>query len=309
MIHLEVYTENDVSVIICTKDRLGDLKHLFESISELVPQPCKILLADNSECGSAHELIKGFPCAMNISYFHVPTNGKCHGLNVLLDQVTTKVCFFTDDDVRVPTTWVKDMLSCLNDTGATAVQGEIHIPSEYDVFDLDDSERKHLTEVRNMHEEFKASPFLIGANMALAWHRCRDFRFDVNTGPGAMGYMDDTLLLLHLVEQNATFSYCRTPVKHYFATNRITNPLPWQLGKKHAKSSAYVHIKLNGSVPRYLIFRIVLRLLRLLLALLLLPFSTDRLLQSLTSRIFDLFYLYYMYRFFSNWKSSKNVSN
>lgn len=292
-----MYTEEDVSIIVCTRDRPDDLRHLLQSISALYSQPYEVLLADNSLDGSASEVVRSFLGAVNIRYFHVPKSGKCHGLNVLLDNLRTKVCLFTDDDVRVPPTWLQDMLASLNQSGSIAVQGEIHIPKDYDIYKLNQSERKHLTEIKDMNLQFAVSPFLIGANMAVAWHRCTDIRFDEKTGPGAYGYMDDTLLSLELTKRGETFAYCSTPVSHFFSTRRITHVQPWLHGKKHAQSAAYVHVLFGGDMPRFIVCHLIVRGTLLAVEVLMVPFKSDRLRQSLTARVYSYLYLYYILMF------------
>jgi hypothetical protein len=256
-----MYTSDDVTVLIATRDRLSDLRDTLTSFCNLYPKPRYFYVVDNTVGNTSRELIAEFRETLDIKSFHQPLRGKSRSLNLLLDHLQTRVCLFTDDDVRVPANWVCCMLHSLNTSKCIAVQGEVHIPDTYETEKLSRSERLALVEIRDLEEQFLHSPFLVGANMGVAWHRCQDLRFDENTGPGALGYMDDTLIFLELIERGENVVYTKCPVNHYFPIERLTKPDPISDGIKHGRSVAYVeHVK---SAPRkkgvllYLLVRLV----------------------------------------------------
>jgi glycosyltransferase involved in cell wall biosynthesis len=235
-----MYTADDVTILIATKDRIADLSETLESLCDLNPKPHVVYIVDNSIAQSSKTVVAEFSKRTNIKAFHQPICGKSRSLNLLLDNLNTRVCLFTDDDVRVPSTWVSCMLAQLNKSDSIAVQGEVHIPASYVSGDLTTEERLALFEIRDLGAEFIKSPFLVGANMAIAWHRCSNLRFDENTGPGALGYMDDTLIYLNLIDRGETVAYSNCPVNHYFPRERINKPTPMLDGMKHGRSVAYV---------------------------------------------------------------------
>jgi glycosyltransferase involved in cell wall biosynthesis len=256
-----MYTSDDVTVLIATKDRINDLRDTLMSFCNLFPKPKYFYIVDNSVDNTSHELIVEFSHTLDLKSFHQPLPGKSRSLNLLLDHLQTRICLFTDDDVRVPSNWVSCMLHSLNTSKCIAVQGEIHIPATYDTKYLSRSERLALIEIRDLEEQFLHSPFLVGANMGIAWHRCQDLRFDENTGPGALGYMDDTLIYLELVERGESVVYTKCSVNHHFPVERLSKPNPLSDGIKHGRSVAYVEsIKSvphrNGAIL-YLLVRLI----------------------------------------------------
>lgn len=260
-----MYTADDVTVLIATKDRIPDLRETLESLCKLNPKPHAIYIVDNSITYTSKTTVAEFSKRTRIHSFHQPICGKSRSLNLLLDNLRTRVCLFTDDDVRVPNTWVSCMLGQLNKSNSIAVQGEIHIPTSYLTDDLTSEERLALFEIRNLDDQFSRSPFLIGANMAIAWHRCDDLRFDENTGPGALGYMDDTLIFLNLIDRGETIAYSNCPVNHYFQLARINKPTPIFDGIKHGRSVAYVEQIRSLPIRKGLLLFCLGRLIRMTL--------------------------------------------
>lgn len=288
-----MYCTDDVTILIATKGRLTDLQHTLLSFCGLDPKPRYIYIVDNSVDNNAKGVIKQFADRLAIRSFHLSISGKSRCLNMLLDNLETKVCLFTDDDVRVPTNWVACMISRLNETKAIAVQGEIHIPKSYPTNQLSAADRLDLFEIRDLNHQFTSSPFLVGANMAVAWHRCDDLRFDEQTGPGALGYMDDTLILLELVERGECIAYASCAVEHYFPIERLSNPAPIRDAIKHGRSVAYVeHKRLVPIRPGIVLFCAV-RLIRALWYLLVYIVRPARFRTALRQNMTAFFHYYY----------------
>jgi glycosyltransferase involved in cell wall biosynthesis len=260
-----MYSCTDVTVLIATKDRVSDLHDTLVSFCQLNPKPQHIYVVDNSEENTAQYIFDTFYNLLPLRTFHQPIQGKSRCLNLLLSHLQTNVCFFTDDDVRVPEQWISCMLSRLNETGAIAVQGEIHLPDSYCNNHVTTKKRRALFEVRELEQQFATSPFLIGANMAIAWHRCSGLKFDECTGPGALGYMDDTLIALKLLDCNETIAYADCAVTHYFPVERIQTPTPLHDAIKHGRSTAYVEVIRSVPIRRTIILNLVVRLLRMAL--------------------------------------------
>jgi glycosyltransferase involved in cell wall biosynthesis len=295
-----MYTQNDVTVIISTKDRPEQLKLTILSLLELDEQPNSIFISDNSVENNAREVLEAFTHVKGLRWYHLPEPGKCRCLNFLLDIVETEICLFTDDDVRVPKNWISEMVNTLNTKGVIAVQGEIHIPSEYAKYKLSDRDRKALGEVRNKENEFHASPFLIGANMAVVWSRCKDLRFDTLTGPGAYGYMDDTNFYLDLLDRGESFSYCMCPVEHYFPLDRILAPKPRQTAIKHAISTAYVSVKRGDYDQKLNFLKLMIGAIRVIACYVRDTILRDRFRSRYASAIYSLYFMVYCHFFARN---------
>jgi len=99
------------TVLVCTYDRARLLGETLEAMGELDPPPggWELVVVDNGSPDDTADLIRrraaGFP--VRLRYLHEPRQGKSHALNTGLAAISTDLVVFTDDDVRVPRTWLR----------------------------------------------------------------------------------------------------------------------------------------------------------------------------------------------------------
>ncbi len=119
-----------VSVAICTKDRLEDLKRtLSVLISTHATNPLlkEIVVVDNSATGTAQEVVaaareEGAP---TLSYFHVSTPGVSSARTKALREVRGDVLVFVDDDMDVSPDLIESHSRALSEFGVGVSLGRI----------------------------------------------------------------------------------------------------------------------------------------------------------------------------------------
>lgn len=89
---------NMISVIICTKNRLNDLK---ETVSSLVKQsrlPEEMIIVDSSDKEDVYAYLESIEIPFNWSYIHTAP-GLTHQRNIGIEKSRGELIFFFDDDV------------------------------------------------------------------------------------------------------------------------------------------------------------------------------------------------------------------
>jgi GT2 family glycosyltransferase len=116
-----------VSVVICTRDRPVQLAQCLRSMQQLVPPPDEILVVDNAPTSDAtQQLMAQFP---QIRYVLEPRPGLSVARNTGIQQATSEIIMFTDDDVEVHPTWLARLRSGFHNPNVMVVTG-LMLPAE-----------------------------------------------------------------------------------------------------------------------------------------------------------------------------------
>jgi GT2 family glycosyltransferase len=115
---------NHLSVIVCTRDRLGHLKNCLDSLASQVAVPGEILIVDNSRLGSARTVCED----AGVAYLHEPRSGLSVARNAGIRASRGELLAFTDDDVEVLPGWSAEICRGLADPDISAVTGLV-LPS------------------------------------------------------------------------------------------------------------------------------------------------------------------------------------
>jgi glycosyltransferase involved in cell wall biosynthesis len=239
-------TATRVSIVICTRNRADSLRATIASIAECsVPADfdVELIVVDN---GSTDETSKVAALAglsnMPLRYHVELRKGLCHARNRGLAEGLGDIFLFTDDDIRVPTDWIPSMCQPIIRREADATQGEIKIAPGLEKPWLTPAHRAHLTEVGELSTQHGRQPFLIGANMAFSREVLRDVGgFETILGAGGLGYMDDTLFYLQLLQAGKKIKFVAgARVEHHFDACRLTRKDQLRAAVAHGKSTAWV---------------------------------------------------------------------
>jgi glycosyltransferase involved in cell wall biosynthesis len=256
----------DCSVIICTRNQAESLKATLESIGKVtVPQgwAAELLVVDNGSNDSTKAMVSSITLPnIPIRYVQEPRIGKGYAYNSGMAAASGQIFVFTDDDVRVPSNWIDGMCRPILNGGADAVAGGVVFPAEY----TEALSRQELssrrswfasTEVLDPHRPSR----MVGANMA--FHRRvldKVPGFDIELGPGALGFEDETLFSRQLQAAG-----CRlvgafdVAVEHHFDLTRTTRAGLLDTARKKGRSNAFVfhhweHQTSRLIVPRLLVY-------------------------------------------------------
>jgi succinoglycan biosynthesis protein ExoM len=120
----------EVCIGICTYKR-PEIKFTLESIAaQILPKnvTIKIIVADNDETDCAKEYIEHLGCKYNIDlmYVHAPKRNISIARNACLDNATSSIFMFMDDDQITTPCWVALMLSKMESDSAQIVFGPVN---------------------------------------------------------------------------------------------------------------------------------------------------------------------------------------
>jgi len=118
---------NTVSVLIATKDRADDLRECLTSVLSQDPPPSEVIIVDQSR-RPQHEAVTTLfsGSRVRLRYDYAPAlPGLTHARNRALDQATSSVVLFLDDDVVLNPGYLRAMLSVFDDDPAERIGGAI----------------------------------------------------------------------------------------------------------------------------------------------------------------------------------------
>jgi GT2 family glycosyltransferase len=116
---------NTVSVLIATKDRADDLRECLTSVLSQDPPPSEVIIVDQSR-RPQHEAVTTlfWGSRVRLRYDYAPAlPGLTHARNRALDQATSSVVLFLDDDVVLNPGYLRAMLSVFDDDPAERIGG------------------------------------------------------------------------------------------------------------------------------------------------------------------------------------------
>jgi glucosyl-dolichyl phosphate glucuronosyltransferase len=230
-----------VSLIICSKNRIGFLR---ETLSHLLPRIhdmerlLEILIVDNGSTDGTSEMISTLSAQWSkIRYVFCPESGLSRARNKAISLAGGEILIWTDDDLIIGADWMENLIHPIDNGEAECVVGRVEIASHLQRSWMQSFHRLWLAE--NIHPE---KPELIGANMAMR-RDCFEngILFDPETGPGALGYMDDTLVGMRLRHSGRRILY-RDDAKviHHFGEDRLQRTFWLRTALAAGRSTAYV---------------------------------------------------------------------
>ena len=247
------------SIIICTANRAEHLRQTLESLACVhVPTELltEVIVVDNGSTDGTAELVQGYSLPnMPVRYLHEPRRGQCYARISGMTASKGAIVIFTDDDLRFPVNWIAGMCRPILEGRADAVIGGVRIASH---LVRDWQGPQHLAWLAESVAPSPASPAdnhntsnnanvvdlpaMIGANMAFGRHVLEKVpAFDVELGPGALGFYDDTLFSHQLREAGYTLlpAY-ETAVEHHFDPERLSRAAFKRRALAQGRSEAYV---------------------------------------------------------------------
>ena len=230
------------SIIICTRDHAESLRDTLSSIAQCyVPADLstELIIVDNASIDHTAEVIEqtsidGIP----VRYLFEARKGKGYAYNCGLTSARSDILLFTDDDVHVPPNWIADMCKPIVSNKTDAVAGGVVIPPML---------RQRLGEWNSWFASTEdidsARPErMVGANMAFARRVLEAVpQFDVQLGPGALGFGDETLFSFQLIAAGFRIaSAFDVQVEHHFDAARLTKRYFRDLARRMGCSAAYM---------------------------------------------------------------------
>jgi glycosyltransferase involved in cell wall biosynthesis len=234
-----------ISVIICTRDRVGQLVQTLDAIErsycrERDAYDAELIVVDNASADETAKVVKEFRSPqLNVRYIYEPRGGKSNCLNRALVEAKGDIILLTDDDVRPQQGWIPTMCTPIWERRADAVAGGIRIAPHL-----------HRDWMGNVHRLFLASTdwmeegteILMGANCAFSRKVLDKVRgFDPELGPGALGYCEDVLFSAQLVKAGYRITpVYECPVTHHFDPSKLSRRSFVHRAEAEGRSRAYI---------------------------------------------------------------------
>ncbi len=195
-----------VSLILCTYNRCGSLAETLESVANSeMPDSVEweILVVDNNSTDRTRETVD--ECSRRhpgrIRYLFEPQQGKSLALNAGIRWAWGDILAFTDDDVTVERTWLRNLTSCLeggewSGSGGRTLLARAYAPPAWLALEGSDTLGGALAALFDLGDEprkLEQAPF--GANMAFrksVFQKYGDFRTDLGPQPGSKIRNEDT---------------------------------------------------------------------------------------------------------------------
>jgi glucosyl-dolichyl phosphate glucuronosyltransferase len=246
----------NVTILICTCNRAASLLRTIAAIDSLeVPAGvnAELLIVDNGSNDDTAKVVKASKLrSIRLRYVFEGKKGKSSAYNSGLALAGGEVFLCTDDDIIPSPNWISGMCSPIVEDRADVVQGGIRIAPELDRPGL----KGHLRMMMASTDMMKAGDRVIGlcgANMAFSRRILSQVpAFDPELGPGALGFGEETLLMLQIQKAG----YRIVPawdvlVEHHFDPSRINRAHILQMAIRYGWSRAYIdyHWK-HGQIHR-----------------------------------------------------------
>ena len=233
-----------VSIIICTCNRAEDLSQTLAALGRVcVPEsiPAELLVVDNASTDATAEVVRTCRLPnMPVRYVHEPRRGKGYAYNTGMAQARGEVFLFTDDDVRPPHNWIAGMCRPILEGTADAVAGGVCLAPHLERPWLTHWQQSWLAATDRLDP---VSPTdMVGANMAFSREVITKVpAFDVELGPGALGYGDESLFSWQLRQAGYRIAGALdVVVEHHFDQSRLLHGNLEQIAVKAGKTAAYI---------------------------------------------------------------------
>jgi GT2 family glycosyltransferase len=208
----------DISVVICTRNRGPALAECLRSIAAQRSAPGEVIVVDNSREGNAKHVCGQFP---DVRYVHEPRAGLSRARNAGIRASRLNIVAFTDDDVEAHSGWTAEIARAFADRDVEAITGLV-LPARLDTaaqrcfqFTMGGFGSTFVPLVFDgrFFEETRPSGahvWKIGAGANMAFQRSvfeRVGLFDERLGAGAAGCSEDSELWYRLLATGGACLY------------------------------------------------------------------------------------------------------
>ena len=215
-----------LSVVICTRDRPAQLTACLAALARLRPLPDEVLVVDNAPDRPGTRDVCD---AAGVRYVAEPRPGLSVARNTGVAHSRGELVAFTDDDVQVHHTWVRELRRAFADERAAFVTGLV-LPAELDTesqwffeTEFGGFGRRLVPawfgpEYMDRYRAIGTPVWLLGAGANMAFRRsalATAGGFDERLGAGAAGCSEDSELWYRLLAAGLSCRYSPAAVVHH----------------------------------------------------------------------------------------------
>lgn len=124
-------TPVDLTVVVPTRDRPGQLAGCLDAIARLDPAPGEVVVVDSAS-SDARAIADAAAAAGSARLLRCDRPGASRARNVGWEAATTAVVAFVDDDVRVRADWVEQILAPFASDDVVLVTGAVRADEGHD---------------------------------------------------------------------------------------------------------------------------------------------------------------------------------
>ena len=210
-----------VTVVICTRNRPGDLRKCLGAVAALTPAADEVLVVDNS--GGSEETAR-VAQSFSVLYTVEPRQGLSRARNRGLDESTSDIVAYLDDDACPDKHWLGLLLEPFADQHVAAATGKIITPDSENCGGLQETPRVLNNKVPQWFEIATFGGLGLGSNMALRKAACAgSIIFDERLGRGApFQIADEHFAFASLLSRGYTVVYLPTAIVYHPPLTRGT---------------------------------------------------------------------------------------
>jgi glycosyltransferase involved in cell wall biosynthesis len=238
----------DVSLIVCTRNRIDSLKSTIASFNGIDVPPewsTELIVVDNGSTDGTLDFLRNASCQLPMRVLVESAPGLSRARNLALANARGRVLVWTDDDVIVDPKWLRLLAAPVIRNEADAVAGQIVIPASLLEKIVNNPLQSRLDYLASTSWMDWSSPSqMVGANMAFGAHvlaKVPKFDERLGAGPDSLGFHEEGLFSRQLLA--AGFRLIGVPqaiVEHYFSVTRLDVDSVLQIAKKIGRSNAYM---------------------------------------------------------------------
>ncbi len=122
--------EVKASVVICTYNRASGIGLVLDDLAAqggLDGMPWEVVVVDNNSTDGTRPTVEAQQASgrIPVRYVREPVQGKSYALNRGIAESQGAIVAFTDDDVRIPPTWLASILAPFHDPACMGVAGAV----------------------------------------------------------------------------------------------------------------------------------------------------------------------------------------
>jgi glycosyltransferase involved in cell wall biosynthesis len=176
---------------------------------------------------------------MPVRYLFEDRVGQCFARNTGIASANGEIILFTDDDVRFPHDWIEQMCRPIFDCKSHAVAGSVKMAPHLVRPWMCPLHRAWLLDY-NFSQEPRPH-VMIGANMAFSVQVLKHVpEFDVELGPGALGFSDDVLFSWQVESAGFPIFGVSSEVEHHFRADRLLRSALLKRAEQEGHVAAYL---------------------------------------------------------------------
>jgi glycosyltransferase involved in cell wall biosynthesis len=252
----------DVSLIVCTRDRVESLKSTITSFNSLVipsDWTTELVVVDNGSTDGTAEYLLEATCALPIRTVTVREPGQTRARNAGMANSRGRVFVWTDDDVIADRDWLWKMAKPILEGTADAVAGRVVIPDQLRLrVKGTPFENRMSFLAETTWSNWDHPPRMVGASMAFGAHVLRKVPgFDERLGPGphSLGFHDETTFCWQLLEAGYSLVGAHDAIiNHHFDASRLDAKSICRIGARFGQSDAYVDWHWRHLPPKRLLW-------------------------------------------------------